>query len=236
VNLLPWLLDWPPRPAAVVAFLLVTAFSVGTLIVLGGAVAPPSGENVAVESVDLAVRLNDADGFPSVGNGTVVACLGAGTPRDSVSVIGDVTVEVPPGGPPGHRGERLLVDVTLDDTGERTARSIEETGRVTTGVFWILEDDETLSVGEPTRLRIRVRAEGETIAETGRTVTVENGTRTYDCDRDLRFRPGDTASDLPSRTVLDSVRWSGASSRTTTDAPSIGRHGSARTFLQHPQG
>ena len=188
MNLLPWLLDWPPRPGAVGAVLLRTVFSVGTLVVFGGATAELASENVTVESVDLPVRLNDEDGLPDVGNGTVATCLGVGTPGDSISVTGDVTVDVPAGGRNDRRGERLLVDVNLDRTEAHTTRPVEGTGRVTASVLWLL-DEETLSVGDTARLRVRVRAGGKTVASVERAVTVENGSRSYDCDRSLHAPP-----------------------------------------------
>lgn len=190
MNLLPWLLDWPPRPATVVAFLLVTAFSVGTVVAFGGVTDRPASENVTVDASDVTVRLNDETDLPDVGNDTVARCLGVGTPGDSIGVLGDVVVHVPTGtGGDRHGTERLLVEVRLEQVGERTTQFVEGTGRVTASVFWILEDDETLSVGETASLRVRVLRDGETVADVGRAVRVENGSRSYDCDGSLGSRP-----------------------------------------------
>lgn len=59
MNLLPWLLDWPPKRRTIVAFLLVTAVSVGTLLVFAPLTDQLRTENVTVETADLTVRLND---------------------------------------------------------------------------------------------------------------------------------------------------------------------------------
>jgi len=86
-------------------------------------------------------------------------------------------------------GERPVVVVGLAHTDETTAEPVEGTGtgQVTVDVFWILDDDETLS-GD------------STVASTTRAVTVENDSRSYDCrlvsgpaNRDARaaFRSGD---------------------------------------------
>jgi hypothetical protein len=95
-------------------------------------------------------------------------------------VVGNVLVHVPSGDAWNGR-ERLTVVVSLAHTGEATTTTIEGTGRETARIFWLLNDDETLSAGETTQLQIRVRSEGETLARTTRTVTVENDSRTYDC-------------------------------------------------------
>ena len=177
MNLLPWLLDWPPSPASVVVFLLVTAFSVGTLVAFGGVTDEITAENVTVEETDLSVRLNDERSLPDT-NGTVQTCLSSGTPGDSISVIGDVTVDVP-----ADRGRdaEFVVAVSLAHTEETTTASVEGTGRRTADVFWLLDDDETLAVGETARLQVRVRDGGSTVASVTREVTVENGSRSYDC-------------------------------------------------------
>lgn len=183
MNVLPWLLDWPPGPAAIGVFLLVTALSVGTLVVFGGVTGEMTGGNVTVESTDLSVRLNDDASFPESGTGTVQTCLGVGTPGDSISVLGDVTLDVPAGPNRLPDQSRLVVAVSLVDVGETTTEPVEGTGRVTANVFLVLDDDETLSVGETATIRVRVRAEDSTVASTTRAVTVENGSRSYECDR-----------------------------------------------------
>jgi hypothetical protein len=163
---------------AVAFVLVVTVASAGTLVVFGG-VVDDGGGAVAIEAVDLTVRLNDEGGLPDVGtgNGTVQTCLGAGTPGDTVSVLGDVTASVPAGLDP----QSLSVLVELVPAGETTTASVEDTGTVTASVFWLLEDDETLAVGEPARLAVEVRKDGERLAGTNRTVAVEADSRTYDC-------------------------------------------------------
>lgn len=49
-------------------------------------------------------------------------------------------------------------------------------------VFWVIEDDETLSVGDTAGVRVRVREGGSTVADTTRTVPVSDDSRSYDCD------------------------------------------------------
>jgi hypothetical protein len=200
MNVLPWLLDWPPSPAAVGVFLLVTAFSVGTLVLFGGVTGDLTSENVTVAATDITVRLNDDYDFPDTGNGSVQTCLGVGTPGDSISVLGDVTVDIPAGRDPDSTGEGpLTVVVSLAHTEEATTQTVERTGNVTVDVFWLLDDDETLSVGDTTRLQIYVRAGAETLADATREVTVEEGSRSYECDRSLR-----TLSHQPPRWSPDS--------------------------------
>ena len=82
------------------AALLVTLLSVATIATAGLVLDTPDDEEVAtVESVDLTLRLNDEQDLPDT-NGTVQTCIASGTPGDSISVVGDVTVDVPPGALP----------------------------------------------------------------------------------------------------------------------------------------
>ena len=154
----------------------MTAFSVGTLVAFGGVTDEITRENVTVDATDLSVRLNDEAGFPDVGEG-VQTCVGSGTPPDSVAVVGDLTVGVPadtPGGP-------LTVAVSLAHTEETTAATVEGSGDLTRDVFWVLDDDETLSVGGTATLQVWVRSGESTLAGTTRTAPVENDSRSYDC-------------------------------------------------------
>ncbi|MFC7132112.1 MULTISPECIES: hypothetical protein [Salinibaculum] len=179
MNPLPWLLDWPPRPATVAVTLLLTVFSVGTLVVFGGVVDDIESENVTVESMDLSVRLNDESSIPS-GDGSVQTCLGSGTPGDRISVLGDVTVDVPPGWD-GPADGSLTVAVSLGHTDEATTQSVPSEGTETVRVFWLLEDDETLSAGDEATVQVSVRTDDATVATATRPVTVEASSRSYDC-------------------------------------------------------
>ena len=181
MNVLPWLLDWPPNPLTVVVFVLLTAFSVGTLILFGGVVDDAATDEVTIEAVDVSVRLNDEVQYPDTENGSVQTCLAVGTPGDRISVLGDVTVDTP------HSFDDwpLFVDVTLVSIGETTTTSVDESGTQRVDVFWLVDDDETLSVGDTATLHVTVRADGEQITDTTRELTVQNDTRTYDCDRSL---------------------------------------------------
>lgn len=186
MNVLPWLLDWPPHPLTVVVFLLLTAFSVGTLVLFGGVVDDASTDEVTIDAVDVSVRLNDEVQFPDGENGSVQTCLAVGTPGDSVSVLGDVTVDIP------HAFDDwpLVVDVSLASIEDRTTTRVEETGTQRIDVFWLVDDDETLSVGDTATLHVRVRADGETVTDTTRERIVQNDTRTYDCDRSFASPTG----------------------------------------------
>jgi hypothetical protein len=181
MDLLPWLLDWPPSRGAVAAFLVLTAASVGTLVAFGGVTDEITRENVTVDATDVSVRLNDEGGIPDLGEG-VQTCLASGTPPDSVAVIGDVTVTVPAEGTRNYSGSGpVTVAVSLAHTDETTTETVEGSGEATRDIFWIIEDDETLSVGGTATLQVRVQSGDSTLAETTRTAPVENGTRSYDC-------------------------------------------------------
>ncbi|KAB1190777.1 MULTISPECIES: hypothetical protein [Haloferax] len=181
MNVLPWLLDWPPHPLTVVFVLLLTVFSAGTLLLFGGVTDEAPTQKVSIEATDVTVRLNDDFRYPDLENGTVHTCLSSGTPGDHLSVLGDVIVEIP-----HDTDERsVLVGVSLAHTEETTAMAVDETGTQTVDVFWLLEDDETLSVGDTAELQIHVRSDGETLADATRELTVQNGSVSYDCDRSL---------------------------------------------------
>ena len=147
----------------------------------GGLPGETPGENATVETDDLDLRLNDEFDPPST-NGTVQSCMASGTPGDSVSLLGDVLVTMPVDRrpDPGAADPRVVFTLAaLDAT--RTER-VDPEGTTDVSLFWILEDDETLSVGEETTLAVRVEtAEGERLLETTRSLTVREGERTYDC-------------------------------------------------------
>jgi hypothetical protein len=193
VNLLPWLLDWPPRPAAVAAALLVTLLSVATVATAGLVLDTPDDETATVETVDLTLRLNDDVEFPDT-NGTVRSCMASGTPGDSISVLGDVTVEVPPD--VSQRGRALTLGLTVTETGQRTAYEVDESGTVTTDVFWLAEDDETLAVGDTVRLRIELRRGDALLANATERLPVQEGDRRYDCSESVSGVPSGPAGDV----------------------------------------
>lgn len=182
MNVLPWLLDWPPSRFRVGFFLFVTLFSVGTLAVFGGITDETAGENVTIESTDVTVRLNDETSYPDDATESVQTCLASGTPGDSISVLGDVVVAVPPERDRESDAEGdLTIVVSLAHTDETTTERIEASGTETMDVFWILEDDETLAVGDTAQLQVRVRTETSTVSSVTRLVPVRNGTRSFDC-------------------------------------------------------
>ena len=177
MSLLPWLLRWPPSRASVAFFVVVTAFSLGTLALFGGVTDEITDENVTVETEDLSVRLNDEQSLPD-GEG-VQTCLASGTPGDHVGVFGSVRVDVPADHPATRAGE-LTVAVALAPPDETTRGTVESTGG-THDLFWLFEDDETLSAGDTAEVRIRVLSEGDPVATATREVVVEADSRRYDC-------------------------------------------------------
>lgn len=174
MDVLPWLLDWPPRPAAVGVFLLLTAVSVGTLLVFAPVTDDITTDTVTIESTEFTVRLNDELTIPDTDD-SVQTCVGSGTPGDRLSVSGDVRVDSPaaPDGP-------LTLVVSLGHTAAATTQRLER-GGATADVRWLVEDDETLSVGETATVQIRVANGDASLASATRSVPVENGSRSYDC-------------------------------------------------------
>lgn len=182
MNVLPWLFDWPPNRASVALFLFLTAFSVGTLVLFGGVTDESTSKNVTVEATDLSVHLNDDTDPLDAANGTVQKCLASGTPGDSILVVGDVTVDVPADWHGGSAGDpQVTLVMSLAHTEETTTETVSGTGRATTRVFWVLDDDETLSAGDTAEFRVRARADDSTVANATRAVTVRNDSRSYDC-------------------------------------------------------
>ena len=175
-DILPWLLNWPPSWRMVAVFLVITTASLGTIVVLGGVTDTKSDENITVSNVDLSIRLNDDTAFPDT-DGKVETCLGSGTPGDHLSVLGEITVRVPP----SHEGTTQTVVLELNQTWNRTVGTIEDQGDVTSDVFWLVEDDETLSVGDTTTVEIHVQERGTTVASKTVSMPIENGSRSYDC-------------------------------------------------------
>ncbi len=161
----------------VVTFLLVTAFSTGTLLLFAPLTDQLQNENVTVETTDLTVRLNDEQATPESEDGGVQTCLASGTPGDHISVTGSVNVDIPSGERP-RDGATVVVGMT--DIGETTSGEIERTGG-TFDVFWLLDDDETVAVGDTATVQIQVRGGGETLTTATRSVVVEAASRTYDC-------------------------------------------------------
>jgi len=182
MNSLPWLLDWPPSRGTIAVFVVLAAFSVGTVVLLGGVTDEMTAENVTINSTDLSVKLNDDVDFPDVEGDAVQTCMGYGTPGDSISVLGDVTVRIPAERTrTDAKTAQLTLAVGLDHTSERTTQPLTRTGDVTTDVFWILDDDETLAVNETAEVEISVLSGNSTVANSTMAMPVENGTRTYDC-------------------------------------------------------
>lgn len=182
MSLLPWLLDWPPSRGSIAVFLVVTAFSVGTIVVLGGGLVQPDDGPVTVEDVDVSVTLNDEIEYPPGANGTVQKCVASGPPGDSVLVRGAVVVDVPVEDRWAASGDRqVAVTVSLAHTDETTTETVTGPGRITRDVFWLLEDDETLSVNGTATVQVRVKESGSTVANATETVPVREGTRHYEC-------------------------------------------------------
>lgn len=80
MNLLPWLLDWPLRPASIITFLLLTAFSVGTLVLFAPVTDQINPDDPTVEATNVSIHLSDEISMPDIENGTVGRCISSGTP------------------------------------------------------------------------------------------------------------------------------------------------------------
>lgn len=180
VNLLPWLLDWPPRPASVLAFLLLTAFSVGTLALFAPVTDQFGPDEAAVEISNASVHLNDEIEIPNEDGGGVMTCLASGTPGDHLTVRADIVVETPLEDDGKDREYELVVSIV--DEATTTTESVRRTGRERVDVFWVVKDDETLSVGGTAELDVRLRESGSIVASATRTVTVDEASRSYDCE------------------------------------------------------
>ncbi|WP_229121835.1 hypothetical protein [Halapricum desulfuricans] len=175
-DILPWLFHWPPSRRMIAAFLVVTTASVGTIVVLGGVTDTQPDGNITVSDADLSIRLNEETEFPDT-NGTVETCLGSGTPGDHLSILGDITVHIPP----THNDNTQSVVLELNHTWNRTVGAIEDRGSVTKDVFWLVEDDETLSVGDTTTVEVHVQEQGTAVASRTLSLPIRNGSRSYDC-------------------------------------------------------
>lgn len=178
MKLLPWLLNWPPRPATIVAFLLVTAFSVGTLVLFAPVTDQIGPDEASVEVANASVHLNDELEIPDEGNGSVVTCLSSGTPGDHLTVRADVVVETP------IKDDDATYDleVSLADGAATMTEPVQQTGRARVDIFRVVSDDETLSVGETTELEVRLRRSESVVAAATRSVTVEEANRSFDCE------------------------------------------------------
>lgn len=160
----------------------MSTLSVGTIAMMGGVADDPASENVTVEDIDLAVSLNDEASYPGGANGTVQTRLASGTPSDSVSILGDVVVDVPGSDNRGRSsGRQLRVTVNLTEMSETTSQSVTGTGGVRSDVSWLIDDDETLAVGDMVTLRVTVHDERGRVATATDNVTVQEDSRTYDC-------------------------------------------------------
>lgn len=163
------------RPFALACAVAILAlFGVGLL--LAGGFAVEDGASATITDTDLRLSLNDAEGIPDVGNGTQT-CIASGTPRDTVSVLGDVTVRVE-----GEAGATRTLALSLAGTNVTHSAAIRETGTESVDVFWLDRDPETFAVGETVTLRLQVREGDRVLANATRTLPVHNGSQTFDCD------------------------------------------------------
>ncbi|WP_135661764.1 hypothetical protein [Halorhabdus rudnickae] len=182
MDVLPWLLDWPPSRGTVAVFVLLSAFSVGTLVVLGGVTDEITYDNASIESTDFTVKLNDEITMPDVGSDSMGTCLASGTPGDRITVRGNVSVQIPTRNDRNAAEiRRVELAVSLAHTDERTTQTLSRTGDVTTDVFWVFEDDETLSVNDTATVQITLLTADSMLADRTAAVSVQNATRSYDC-------------------------------------------------------
>lgn len=179
VNLLPWLLNWPPRPASIIAFLFLTAFSVGSLVLFAPITDQINPDESTIEASNVSVQLNDEITMPDIENDTVATCIASGTPGDQLTVRADILVETPM-----EDGEDSTydVEVIIGDNLQTTTEPIQQTGREQVDLLWTVRDDESLSVGSTADIRIRLRESGAIVDTATRTVTVKKATRSYDCE------------------------------------------------------
>lgn len=175
MNILPWLLDWPPTRRQIAVFLVITVFSLGSIAVLGGMTGLDSDGNVTITETDLALDLNENTDIPDT-NGSVETCIGSGPLPGHLSVTGEITADIPAGGDTPRE-----VVLRVNDTENRTVETIESEGEVTVDVFWSRDADGTLSVGDTASVDIWVVEQGTAVASTTTSVPVENGSRSYDC-------------------------------------------------------
>jgi len=175
-NPVYWLLYWSPsrKQKQVLAFVVVGGLLAGVLVLTPALVGLDlPGDSATVEEIDVTVRLNDEFTPPEGSAETgVQRCIAVGTPPDSLGITGQVRVYAP---------DDAAVVVSLAHADESTVDPVEDAGSHESRVFWLLEDDESLSVGETATVQVRVRSGGETLAAANRTVPVKEGTQTYDC-------------------------------------------------------
>lgn len=163
------------RPFALACAVALLAL-LGVGLLLAGGFTGGDGASATITDTDLRLSLNDAEGIPDVGNGTMT-CIASGTPRDSVSVLGDVTVRVE-----GDPGTARTLALSLAGTNATHSTAIRETGTESVDVFWVERDPETFAVGETVTLRLRVREGERVLANATRTLPVHNGSQTFDCE------------------------------------------------------
>lgn len=175
-DILPWLIHWPPSGRMIAVFLVVSAASLGTIVVLGGMPDTQSNENVSVSDVDISIRLNDETAYPDT-NGTVETCIGRGTPGDHLSILGEVGVQIPP----DQNSDTHVVVLELNETWTQRVGETDDKGDITMDVFWMVEDDETFSVGDTATVEVRVQEPETTITSKTLSMPIENGSRSYDC-------------------------------------------------------
>jgi hypothetical protein len=117
--------------------------------------------------------------MPDIENGTVATCIASGTPGDHLTVRADVLVETPM---EDGDGSPYDVEVSLGNDSRTTTEPVQQTGRGRVDVFWVVRDDESLSVGDTAEIKFRLRDAGSVVATATRAVTVEKASRSYDCE------------------------------------------------------
>lgn len=175
MRILPWFLNWPPRPTTIAVVLLLTVGSVVGLGVFGGDIDSITRDEASIEAPTLSVALNDDHTYPDGTNGSVQTCFASGPPGDSILVSGDVDLTIPA----TEESARLVV--SLDHTAEQWTERVSRRGELSVDILWVLEDDERLDVGDRVTVEIHLEDGDTTIANRSEDVVVENGSRTYDC-------------------------------------------------------
>ncbi len=164
MNVLPWLLNWPPSKRQVLLVLGVNALLLGGLVAVGAPFLAAMDTEASVESANLTLELNDEWDVPDTGNGTRT-CLSVGVPPDTLRLTGSVTV--------ANASDAGTLALSLPETGDRTMTPIAGGRERVSATF---ADDETLAVGDRTAVVARVLADGKPVANATTNLTVENGT------------------------------------------------------------